>query len=218
MVASEAAGTLVRYAPGSLGCPPSEQVGGIPCPVNYGIQNNVNITQITTSGIDFTISARSPATALGSFNFAFQGTYVFEWNQENPGEGTQKLVGTYAGGIATTVNGPGATGAFPRWKHNLNLGWNYGPWAANLNQVFVNGYSEPADDTPTRRVGSYSVWGINGSYTGFKNFTLTLGIKNLLDTDPPYTRQNQAFQIGYDPYLTDPTGRFYWGSIKYAFK
>lgn len=218
MVASEAAGTLVRYAPGSPGCPPSEQVGGIPCPVNYGIQNNVNITQITTSGIDFTISARSPATALGSLNFAFQGTYVFEWNQENPGEGTQKLVGTYAGGIATTVNGPGSTGAFPRWKHNLNLGWNYGPWAANLNQIFVNGYSEPSEDTPTRRVGSYSIWGLNGSYTGFKNFTLTLGIKNLLDTDPPYTRQNQAFQIGYDPYLTDPTGRFFWGSIKYAFK
>jgi iron complex outermembrane receptor protein len=218
MVAAEAAGTLVRYAPGSPGCPASEQVGGIPCPVNYAIQNQVNITQITTSGIDFTINARTKATDFGVLNFGFQGTYVIQWDQEQPGVGTQKLVGTYAGGIATTVNGPGSTGAFPRWKHNANLGWTYGPYSANLTQTFVNGYTEEPDDAPTRRVGSYNIWGLNGSYTGFKNFTLTFGIKNLFDTDPPYTRQKQAFQIGYDPYLTDPTGRFFWGSIKYAFK
>jgi len=213
----EAAGILVRYPVDSTGCPPSERVGGIPCPVQYSIQNNLNVNQITTSGIDLNGSFRFPRFDWGQFKFDINGTYVFKWDQ-NDGTGTQHLVGTYAGSTASVVQGPGATGAFPRWKHNINLGWTFGPWNANLNQLYVNGYSEPADDTPTRRVGSYSIWGINGSYTGFKNLTLTIGIKNLWNTDPPFTRQDRAFQIGYDPFLTDPTGRFYYGSIRYAFK
>ena len=40
----------------------------------------------------------------------------------------------------------------------------------------------------------------------------------MFDRDPPFTRQDRAFQIGYDPALTDPTGRFYYGSVRYAFK
>jgi iron complex outermembrane receptor protein len=217
MIAAEAAGVLVRYPVGSVGCPASEQVGGIPCPVQFGIQNYVNVNEITTSGVDINLTYRFPRTDWGQLRTDFNGTYVFEWDQ-NDGTGTQHLIGTYAGGIANTVSGVGSTGAFPRWKHNVNFGWTLGPWSANLNQLYVHGYSEPADDVPVRRVGSYSIWGLNGSYTGFKNWTLTLGVKNIFDRDPPFTRQGQAFQIGYDPYLTDPTGRFYYGSIRYAFK
>ena len=215
--AAEAAGILVRYPVGSVGCPASEQVGGIPCPVQFSIQNNLNVNEITTSGVDLNATYRFPRTDWGQLRTDFNGTYVFQWDQ-NDGTGTQHLVGTYAGNSASVVNGAGSTGAFPRWKHNINLGWRLGPWSANLNQLYVHGYSEPSDDTPSRRVGSYSVWGVNGSYTGFRNWTLTLGVKNVFDRDPPFTRQDRAFQIGYDPYLADPTGRFYYGSIRYAFK
>jgi iron complex outermembrane receptor protein len=217
--AAEAAGVLVRYPVGSVGCPASTTPGGIPCPIQYAIQNNVNVSQITTSGIDINSTIRFPRTDWGQVKVDFNGTYVYKWDQDDgSGAGIQHLVGTYAGNTAAIVNGAGSTGAFPRWKHNVNFGWTLGPWSANLNQLYVNGYTEPSDDTPTRRVGSYSIWGINGSYTGFKNWTLTLGVKNLWDTDPPFTRQDRAFQIGYDPYLTDPTGRFYYGSVRYAFK
>jgi len=43
-------------------------------------------------------------------------------------------------------------------------------------------------------------------------------VKNVFDRDPPFTRQQQSFQVGYDPALTDPTGRFFYGSIRYRFK
>jgi iron complex outermembrane receptor protein len=213
MVAAEALGLLVRYAPGSTGCPP--QPPGVPCPVNYGIQTNFNLNQITTSGVDVNLAYQLPKQNWGNLSFTIQGTYLIEWNQQEKGADTIKLAGKYGGGIASTVSGNGSTGGFPRWKHNANMSYSYGPWQANLNQLFVNGYQD-ADES--RNVGSYSIWGINGSYTGFKNLTLTLGVRNLWDTDPPYTRQNQSFQVGYDPALTDPTGRFFWGSIKYAFK
>lgn len=210
---AEAAGLLVRYAPGSAGCPP--QAGGLPCPVNYGVQTNINLTKLLTSGLDFTINLRPPKTDVGAFTFAFTGTYMFEWKQQERGGEEVDLIGTYGGGVAATVLGPGSSGAFPRWKHNATLGWSYGHWAANLNQQYVHGYTDAEGE---RRVGTYSIWGLNGAYNGFKNVSLTLGVKNLFDRDPPYTRQAQAFQIGYDPALTDPTGRFWYASVRYAFK
>jgi iron complex outermembrane receptor protein len=212
MVAAEAAGLLVRYAPGTAGCPP--QAGGLPCPINFGVQTNINLTQVQTSGIDFTANLRSGATPIGAFTFAFTGTKYLEWKQQERGGEEVDLIGTYAGGVAATVLGPGSTGAFPKWKHNVTLGWMYGPWSANLNQIYVHGYQD-ADD---RRVGAWEMYTLNGSYTGFKNWTLTLGIRNLFDRDPPFTRQAQAFQIGYDPLIADPTGRFYYGSVRYAFR
>ena len=72
-------------------------------------------------------------------------------------------------GGAATVAGSGSTGAFPRWKHNIAGTWTYGPWQATLNQLFINSYRDAAcsDGTFCRDVGTYSVWGINGQYTGF---------------------------------------------------
>ena len=214
--AAEAAGLLVRYAPGSAGCPP--QAGGLPCPINYGVQTNINLTKIETSGVDLTLNLRPPKTGIGAFTFNFTGTYYLEWKQQERGAAEVDLIGTYGGGVAATVLGPGSTGGFPRWKHNAALGWTYGPWAANLHQNYVHGYKDVEDIDDPRHVKAYSVWGLNGSYTGFRNWTLTLGVKNLFDRDPPYTRQATAFQIGYDPAIADPTGRFYYASVRYAFK
>ena len=51
-----------------------------------------------------------------------------------------------------------------------------------------------------------------GTYTGFKNWKLTLGVKNLFDTDPPFTNQQNTFQLGYDPTYYDARARFVYGS------
>jgi len=214
--AAEAAGLLIRYAPGSTGCPP--QPPGVPCPINYSIQTNVNLNQLTTSGIDVNAKYNFPKMDWGQVGFNFSGSYYIQWDQQAKGGEVQHLIGTYAGGVAVTVSSTGSTGAFPRWKHNANLTYAYGPWQANLNQTYVHSYSEPDNDGNPRTVGSYSVYGLHGTYSGFKNLTLALGVKNLMDTNPPYTRQAQSFQIGYDAALTDPTGRFWYGSVNYAFK
>jgi iron complex outermembrane receptor protein len=55
-------------------------------------------------------------------------------------------------------------------------------------------------------------------YSGFRNTTLTLGVRNLLDTSPPLTNQQYAFQVGYDPTYADPRGRMFYSAIRYAFK
>ena len=69
-----------------------------------------------------------------------------------------------------------------------------------------------------RRVSSQSLFDIQGSFTGINNLTIALGVKNVLDTNPPMTNQRVAFQAGFDPQSYDARARFVYGSIRYAFK
>ena len=47
-----------------------------------------------------------------------------------------------------------------------------------------------------------------------------LGIKNVLNTIPPYTNAGgqNYFQSGYDPGYADPRGRFIHATISYKFR
>ena len=70
----------------------------------------------------------------------------------------------------------------------------------------------------SRTHASMTASDLQGRYTGFKNTTLTLGIRNLLDTTPPVSNQGNNFQVGIDPTYGDPRGRMYYGAIRYAFR
>jgi len=56
-------------------------------------------------------------------------------------------------------------------------------------------------------------------YSGVKNLTVTVGVRNLFDEDPPYTNSGGQvyFQGGYDPGYADPRGRFVYGRVNYKF-
>jgi iron complex outermembrane recepter protein len=119
----------------------------------------------------------------------------------------------------------GRTARF-RAGHYAQLNWTYEAWGATLANTYQNGYSEvdltTCDNnglncTGTRRVGSYSIWDLQGRYSGFKNLTLTLGIRNLSDTAPPVSNQMADFQAGYDPTYGDPRGRVFYAAIRHAF-
>jgi iron complex outermembrane receptor protein len=43
-------------------------------------------------------------------------------------------------------------------------------------------------------------------------------VKNVLDTNPPATNQQNTFQVGFDPSYYDPRARFVYGAIKYEFR
>ena len=53
---------------------------------------------------------------------------------------------------------------------------------------------------------------------GIKNLTLTLGVKNVLDTNPPPTNQRIYFQAGFDPSYYDARARFVYGALTYSFR
>jgi len=193
-------------------CPPSSFVPGAPCPITAIDQRFINLGRTKIEGVDVDARYAFPQTSFGRFKVSLNGTYYIKYDVEQPD-------GSFAGFVSNAFQAV-ATGITPRWKHYAALTWEYGPWSAALANTFQSDYTDvnPDVDGNLRRVGSMSLWDVQGSYTGFKNLTLTLGVKNLADTNPPFTNSNLTFQAGYDPSYYDPRARFVYGSIRYAFK
>ena len=113
---------------------------------------------------------------------------------------------------------------FVRWKHQARFTYSQGPWSGTLSQSYTRGYKDevPAGLVPPGfdpDVKAYIIYGLSGTYSGFKNTTVTLGVKNLLNTDPPFTAHNVDFAAGagWDPRVADPRGRAYTARVTYKF-
>ena len=158
--------------------------GGQPCPITAIAQNFVNVGKEKIQGIDLDARFTSPSTAFGRFRALITGTYYISYEASQPD-------GSFAGFVSNAYNAA-ATGITPRWKSYAALTWDYGPWTATLANTYQSSYIDVTTDAEgnLRRVGALSLWDIQGSYTGFKDWTLTLGVKNVLDTDPPFTNSS----------------------------
>nr|WP_229419597.1 TonB-dependent receptor [Pseudoduganella dura] len=114
-----------------------------------------------------------------------------------------------------------------RWKHSASVTVSKGNWSALLLQRYASGYNDqvpnggksgfPAGFDP--RVHHYMKYDVSATYTGFRNTTLTVGIQNLLDEDPPFTAHNvdEVVGAGWDPRVADPRGRALSFNLKYKF-
>ena len=67
-------------------------------------------------------------------------------------------------------------------------------------------------------MGSCETFDAEVSYADFKSTRLTLGLKNVLNRDPPYTNDGAGFVGGYDLSYTDVRGRFAYLTATCAFK
>jgi iron complex outermembrane receptor protein len=62
-------------------------------------------------------------------------------------------------------------------------------------------------DGTARRVASYVVWDGQIGYAMRADTKVWLGVRNLMDRNPPFTNSLRNFQVGYDPGYADPLGR-----------
>ncbi|WP_454772937.1 TonB-dependent receptor [Janthinobacterium tructae] len=145
------------------------------------------------------------------------GTYMDSFKfAEYQGQEYQELVGKFY-----------TRDLYLRWKHNASFGVSRGDWSGLLIQSFSSGYkdqlpnggkgSPPPGFKPD--VSSYTTYNLSGTYTGFKNTTITVGIQNLFDRDPPFTAHNvdEVVGAGWDPRVADPRGRSLSFQLKYKF-
>jgi iron complex outermembrane receptor protein len=181
---------------------------GLPGPIEAIVGTKENMGGITTSGIDVTISARLPTATAGTFGFSLTGTYIDRFSVDDTGTGSFDVAGRWA------------LAPVPRWRHYAAINWQLGSWGATLAQLYQDGYvdANPNPAIAPRDVSSYSLWNLQGVYTGFRNWSIAAGVRNLFDTDPPFTNQQASQQIGYDPNYGDPRGRAYYLRLTYAFK
>ena len=194
--------------------PVQPQFPNLPGPITFIDQRFINIGEVRIEGFDVNIKALSPPTAFGRFAFNLDGTYYRKYDQ-------QQVDGTFAGFVSNQL-GSATSGLFPRYKQYATVTWSRGPWSATLGNSYQSSYIDVGtlfDDAGSpRRVGTLSLWDLYATYTGFKNWKLTLGVQNLFDRDPPFTNQQTTFQVGYDPTYYDARARFVYGSVTYTFK
>lgn len=177
-------------------------------------QTNANLFDIRTRGIDVDFKLRFAANESGRWTFGINGTYFQKYDIQLPD-------GTYFSAVANNTF-TGVNGVIPRWKSVTTLGWDRGPFAASLAYNFQSAYLDNASTVSgdQRRVGTYETFDGQASYSGMKDWQFTLGMRNILNRDPPYANADAVaqFQSGYDSTYGDPRGRFIYTSATYKFK
>lgn len=173
----------------------------------------INAGARRTQGLE--ISLRGAVDAMGgTFNAGLDGTYLLKkkekLTQTAPFTASQVGVFTYTGDLGL------------RWKHNAFIAYSNDDWNVSLTQIFRNGYKNqalPSLANPisasrpdyNNRVDNYVIYNFALSYLGLgPAYRLTLGVKNLFDTDPPFAityESNSGAGSSWEPRVADPRGR-----------
>jgi iron complex outermembrane recepter protein len=139
--------------------------------------------------------------------------------------------------LTSSPYGPSEVGRFTRaddlgvrWKHTAFVNFAWSEWNATLSQVYRGkyaGYVPPGVAngnavTPlwSTKVAPYELYHLNLTYSGIKNLTVNLGIKNLLNDDPPFANSydtNTGSGSSWEPRVADPRGRSYVLTLEYKF-
>ena len=117
-----------------------------------------------------------------------------------------------------------------KWKHSAYVTYKYGNWSGMLQNIFRSGYTDQVlpgvasgrikPSEYNSKVDDYSIFHLTANYTGFKNLTLTAGIKNILDEDPPFAityDSNTGAGSSWEPRVADPRGRSFTMMATYKF-
>jgi iron complex outermembrane receptor protein len=179
----------------------------------------VNVGSDQTAGIDIAAHYMLP-TDIGRWDFGALATWTNYFNRTYADGGVENAVGQYSY----------ATGIYPRWKGNANVGWNWDAFAANVRWRFVSGlkecsdgagssaggscYQNPVADTEYRMISFYSVTDLFVSYTLSTTIGKTLfgfGMNNVFNQKPAVIYS--AFANQADPSLYDWVGQYFYFRI-----
>lgn len=176
-----------------------------------------------SQGLEVTLRGGFRTGGTGILSFGLEGTYWLKRREkltQNAPFGPS-LIGVF------TYNGD----LSPKWKHNANVNWSNDDWSVSLTQIFRNGYRNQAlpgiaagtvvrpDFNP--QVKDYITYNAAISYNGLgPNFRLTLGVRNLFDTDPPFAITYDSLGgsgSSWEPRIADPRGRSFNVSVETKF-
>ena len=184
--------------------------------IDYVQAGWINAAGSRVRGLDVGLRGEGKVSDV-KWTATLDGTYMDSFKfAEYQGQEYQELVGKFY-----------TRDLYLRWKHNASFGVSRGDWSGLLIQSFSSGYKDQVPNggkgTPppgfNPDVSSYTTYNLSGTYTGFKNTTITVGIQNLFDRDPPFTAHNvdEVVGAGWDPRVADPRGRSLSFQLKYKF-
>src|SRR5471030_1301578 len=184
---------------------------------------NINAGSLKTEGIDLDARYKFKTASFGTFGAHLNGTYVSKYDETLPDGTVQPSVAATIGKDGNPLNAVAAGGIIFRWKDTITFDWQYKDFGIDLTNNFQSGYYDaPRIDSTTgldgAHVGAFSTWDLQGSYTGVKNLTLRVGVKNLGNRLPPQViGLGTYFQAGYDPTYYDAHGQTGYVTATYKF-
>ncbi|WP_267224710.1 TonB-dependent receptor domain-containing protein [Dyella silvae] len=179
----------------------------------------VNLGNLSTSGVDFTLNYAIPHFDVGgvdpgnfkaALNTTYIGTYKNDASPGQPGAETINYAGTYSQQF----------GNISRWRGTLTLNWNRGPWSAQWQSRYIHRLTNLGayiDTGASAPMGGITYHAIQAGYELAKYHTrFDLGIDNLTGRVPPLSYQN-AVNYNVDTATYDTMGRYFWGRITVKF-
>lgn len=176
-------------------------------------------------------------TRTKGLELSLRGNTGFAGAKLNAGIDVSYLLQKKSRLLASSPFGPSEVGVFTRssdlgirWKHTAFVTYSRGDWSTTLTQVhrskyagFVppgvaNGSLVPSQWSAI--VKPYTLYHATLSYTGVENMTLSVGVKNLLDKDPPFANSydtNTGSGSSWEPRVADPRGRSFLATVDYKF-
>ncbi|MEC8966341.1 MAG: TonB-dependent receptor [Pseudomonadota bacterium] len=187
----------------------------------------VNLGGQTTSGFDYNV-VYNFETEYGDFRINWDGTYVDE---------RTTIVIDPVTNTSTEFNDAGLAGdrdVVPRLRTNLAVTWAYDDWTANWLVRFIGHTTEECSidgDTldqqlcsdPSEELGGDSFneledmayHDVSLGYAVNDNLRITLGVNNLLDTDPEVSYS--TFANSFDPSMYEIPGQFFYTRVNLNF-
>ncbi|MES2757229.1 MAG: TonB-dependent receptor [Pseudomonadota bacterium] len=185
--------------------------------IDYVQAGWINAAGNKVRGADLGLRANGAVWDGYKWAASLSGTYMQSFQfAEIAGQPYKELVGNFY-----------TRDLYLRWKHNASISLSKGDWSGLFSQSYGSGYKDqlpnagrsapPPGFVPD--IDGHMTFGLSGTYKGFKGTSITVGIQNLLDTDPPFTAHNvdEVVGAGWDPRAASPRGRSYSFNIRHKF-
>lgn len=152
-------------------------------------QQFVNTSRTKTSGVDINLRAETAAREWGRLRFDSSATYLISYYAYSD------VIGGYGDNRAGRYQ-------YPRLNLNAMATWFYGGFETSLRANYLSATSLQGDFADVTyspagcadnfgfsagqcRVGAYTTWDLYLAYSGVKNLTVGIGLKNIFAAQPP---------------------------------
>jgi len=170
-----------------------------------------NLADYETEGIDFSVNY---VWEFGNSNLntGVMGTYLMKYNYlAYEGADVMEMAGYFGEDPAS-----GISATFPEWRLNFNFRYAMDNWSFTWAPRYFGSTDDIAGDEANLSNTAKAIWyhDVQATYD-YEGWGFTLGIRNLLDEDPPYVS-------GYDDMNTinasyDTAGRYFYARASYSF-
>ncbi|MFT3977577.1 MAG: TonB-dependent receptor [Sphingomonas bacterium] len=175
--------------------------------------NNQNLGRLIQRGLDISANYTliAPWVPGSGLRFSYQGNIVTSYIiQANSTVAPVQCKGTFG----ATCSSDGTTLVQPAYRHNASVAWMFEGGLVQLNWNRIGKVKNSAPGA-TDTIGAQDTFDLSASYPLTHSLTLTAGVYNFTDKDPPFVASGGVFNTFPDTY--DVLGRTYGLSITARF-